>query len=43
MDNDNTHLNTFCSNIPLNDLDEILDKVQNRFEAIFNVFYPTPR
>ena len=43
MNNDNTYLNTFGSNIPVNDLNEILDKVHNQFEAIFNIFYPTSR
>lgn len=40
MDNNSTHINTFC-NIPVEDLSDIIDKVHDQFEAIFKLFYPT--
>lgn len=43
MDVDNTQLNTFCNDIPVDDLSDIIDKALHQFEAIFKLFYSTCR
>jgi putative nucleotidyltransferase with HDIG domain len=43
MDDDNPHLNTFCNDMPVDDLSDIIDRVHNQFEAIFKLFYSTCR
>lgn len=41
MDTENTHPNSFCNDIPADDLSNIIDKAHNQFEVIFKLFYPT--
>ena len=43
MDMESTHPDTFCNDIPVDDLNNIIDKVHNQFEAIFKLFYSTCR
>ncbi|MDO9208444.1 MAG: HDOD domain-containing protein [Sulfuricurvum sp.] len=39
MDAENTQANSFCNNIPADDLDDIINKAYNQFEVIFKLFY----
>jgi HD-like signal output (HDOD) protein len=39
MDAENAQPNSFCNDIPANDLSDIIDKAYNQFEAIFKLFY----
>jgi len=41
IDMKNTHPNTFCKNIPEDDLSNIIDKAHDQFEAIFKLFCST--
>jgi putative nucleotidyltransferase with HDIG domain len=41
MDLESDHLDTFCKDIPVDDLSHIIDKVHDQFEAIFKLFYST--
>ena len=41
MDMENPHPNSFCNDIPVDDLSNIIDKAHNQFEAIFKLFYST--
>ncbi|MGZ4997680.1 MAG: HDOD domain-containing protein, partial [Methylobacter sp.] len=38
MDMESDHLDTFCKDIPVDDLSNIIDKVHDQFEAIFKLF-----
>jgi putative nucleotidyltransferase with HDIG domain len=40
MDKENTHPDSFCNNIPANELSNIIDKAHDQFEEIFKLFYP---
>ncbi|MGZ5055346.1 MAG: HDOD domain-containing protein [Methylobacter sp.] len=41
MDLESDHPDTFCKDIPVDDLSNIIDKVHDQFEAIFKLFYST--
>lgn len=43
MDMESTQPNIFCNDIPVDDLNNIIDKVHDQFEAIFKLFYSTCR
>jgi len=41
MNAENTQPNSFCQNIPADDLSDIIDRACNQFEVIFRLFYST--
>ena len=40
MDMEDTHPDSFCNDIPADDLSNIIDKAHDQFEEIFKLFYP---